>query len=230
MPHADKFALTLFLYCLVVEIIMIYLTVSRSLSYRWFAETKDLYDTFSVKRLGLFLEWLHSIGDNNDTATYFLLFESMHGDVIKWKHFPRHCPLMPRRNGHPLADDMVKCNSLNRSISILFHISLNWEYLSNGSDHGLAPNRPQAIILINRGLVRWSVHEFRKTLCFISSENEARIWLALYRVLFRNFAYDSHKCLTWCGLCHPYTSFSLHKHWGNHTIPQCWWRNAQEQR
>ena len=68
--------------------------------------------------------------------------------------------LRRRQNGHHFADDIFKCIFLNENVWILIKISVKFvpedpvnKYYSIGSDNGLAPNRQQAIIWTNGGLI-----------------------------------------------------------------------------
>ena len=77
--------------------------------------------------------------------------------------------LPPGQNGHLFADDVFKCIFLNENIWISNRISLimfiemrslgsNWQYVSIGSDNGLALSRWQAIIWTNADPFHWHIY------------------------------------------------------------------------
>ena len=63
--------------------------------------------------------------------------------------------MSPRQNGRHFTD-IFKCIPLNETFDWNFtdvcSIRPNWQYASIASDHGLAPNRRQAVILNNDGM------------------------------------------------------------------------------
>ena len=72
--------------------------------------------------------------------------------------------LRPRQNGRHFADDIFNCIFLNENFWIS-NISLKCvpyglieKYVIVGSDNGLAPNKRQAIIWSNGGLVYWRIY------------------------------------------------------------------------
>ena len=73
--------------------------------------------------------------------------------------------LRPRQNGCHFAEGIFKCISLNENFRIWNKISL--KYVPKGeienmatflSDNGLAPNRRQAIIWSNVGMLYWCIN------------------------------------------------------------------------
>ena len=82
-----------------------------------------------------------------------------------WKHdeYQPFNTLRLRQNGCYFADNIFKCIYLNENLCVLTRISLKfvpkgWYQTSIGSDNGLAPNRWQAIIWTNDGLVYCCLH------------------------------------------------------------------------
>ena len=75
--------------------------------------------------------------------------------------------LRPRQDGRYFADDIFECIFLNENFCTLIKISLKSvrkRQIDNnpvlGSDNGLAPNRRQAIIWTNDGVVWWRIYAF----------------------------------------------------------------------
>ena len=65
--------------------------------------------------------------------------------------------LMLTQDGRHFANDVFKHNFWNENFWIsdiqMCSLGSNWQYIIIGSDNGLAPNRQQAIIWTNDGLV-----------------------------------------------------------------------------
>ena len=70
-------------------------------------------------------------------------------------HPPHKRHIEAKANGRHFRDDISKSIFLNENVRILIEISLkfvpNCQYSSIGSDDGLVPTRPQAIIQTNDG-------------------------------------------------------------------------------
>ena len=72
-----------------------------------------------------------------------------------------------RRNGCHIADDIFKYMSLNENFWLKLNLpeicslGFHWQYGSIGSDNGLAPNRRQANIWNNVGMIYWHMYVSR---------------------------------------------------------------------
>ena len=78
---------------------------------------------------------------------------------------PRINTMRPRQNGRHSADDIFKSIFLKENVWISTYISLkfipkgpNRQFISFGLDNCLMPNKRQAIIWTNGGLVYWRIY------------------------------------------------------------------------
>ena len=106
------------------------------------------------------LEW--APGSNGMTRITLTLW-SWQQDNIPHAHTLN--PLRPTQNSRRFTDDTFKRIFLNENVIISIKISVTFvpkalinKYSSIGSDNGLEPNRPQAIIWTNDGLVYWGIY------------------------------------------------------------------------